>query len=343
MFLCKHHQLFWVLSLAFRLSAEEQSVSLNEPCMGWPEAPEVISHQLESSDNGYSLTVRVKNPSHELISACVKAFDLHQWQDANQNCQAAAEAGSIRSRVYLGGTIYIQTMVTKQLPEDQLVNAYQHLSAAFDKGEALAGLWLGQMYLDGHLVTKNIQSALFYFEASAKIGELSSALKAGNIYFKQGTPSGYKNAVKYFQQAADGEKGLPEAAYILSRIYLKGIGVEADKQAAREWLEKAARKKDPEACLQMAALSIDQEQPRDPFNTVALDYLACSDQNAYQTQAYYCRLYWCTPKGFYHCEQLEKLAPSKEIYNSIMREDYRKCPDIDMSWEEWVSIHQLEQ
>ena len=164
---------------------------------------------------------------------------------------------------------------------------------------------------------------------------------AGEIHFNKATPEGFMKARYFYTQAAKGEHGLPEAAYLLGSLFIDAKGVQHNRKRGTYWLKRAVKGGNADACHRMAALSIDNNKPNDPFNKKALRYLQCSDPQLLNTQAFYCKLYWCTPKAAYHCEQTEKLTTSTEQYQQMMKNDWRICARrfANTTWEEWLAHH----
>lgn len=67
---------------------------------------------------------------------------------------------------------------------------------------------------------------------------VSQTFVAGHYYFGHGTTQNYKEAVRWFQLAA--EQGLSHAQYYLGIIYKNGEGVEKNDVIAYMWMNIAA-------------------------------------------------------------------------------------------------------
>lgn len=150
-------------------------------------------------------------------------------------------------------------------------SAAQALEFAAGQGSALA-LWkLGKMHSAGDGVPQDDLKAFEYFSKiadeyadetpgsqNAKI--VSSAFVALGEYFRDGIPGSYVKAnpgraFEMFQYAAS-YYGDPEAQYLLSRLYLEGIGAARDARQAARWAHLAADKGHVEAQMLLGQLMI---------------------------------------------------------------------------------------
>ena len=198
-----------------------------------------------------SVIIEIDPPSDELGLACYKHYTASQWELAQHSCRGAADEGSTISRERLGFALY-KLVLENKLPESSLADAYDNFRFAYLQGRIHSGHYLGLMYLYGHYVDANEEIALAYFETLAWSRRiLESALMAGQIYFNRATPESYRKAREYYHQAAKGEDGLVEAAYLLGNFY---IDVEQDITNGQLWLKKAAQRKYPAACARMISL-----------------------------------------------------------------------------------------
>ena len=76
------------------------------------------------------------------------------------------------------------------------------------------------------------------FTKKKKIKEGNRIIENFKTGLEQFKNQDYSNAFIHFEKAA--EKGLPQAQYYLSYIYLKGLGVTEDEHKSFEWCQKAA-------------------------------------------------------------------------------------------------------
>lgn len=136
-------------------------------------------------------------------------------------------------------------------------------------GNGKAMLLLAQAYAEGKGTEKNDKSAYkWFYEASQKANgatgtDLAEARYQTGICYLQGkgTARRVKEAIYYFTLASE-QGGHALAQYNLGKCYLEGIGTKADKNRARLWLNKAAKKGVQEAkeLLKSPAL---KEEPSD--------------------------------------------------------------------------------
>ena len=106
-----------------------------------------------------------------------------------------------------------------------------------------ATYWLGECYLHGHGIEKNVSKAIELWEFSADecdgvLMELANLYRDG-IEFEPD----YKKAVYWLERAARldyaPDSGFPEARYDLGVYYYEGKGVERDLKKAIEYFELA--------------------------------------------------------------------------------------------------------
>ncbi|KAA6182479.1 protein kinase [Thiohalocapsa marina] len=109
------------------------------------------------------------------------------------------------------------------------------------EGNASAENMVGEMYLEGLGVNKDVGKALQWFRKAADKGSPEAQLNIGYIYDLGlvGVEDDLE-AVRWYRKAADQE--YPEAENMLGRMYQEGEGVEQDMSAAVSWFRKAAEK-----------------------------------------------------------------------------------------------------
>ncbi|STY30303.1 enhanced entry protein EnhC [Legionella wadsworthii] len=162
------------------------------------------------------------------------------------------------------------------------------LNKAVINGNIQAKTKLGKLYLEGKLVDKdekkgeellNQAAAQGYAPAMVALGEWALAhdqkdqalewfKQAGNhqsneayldlaqIYLQQKSPI-YDPKAAYIWTLKAAQNGMPQAKRELAEMYQKGIGVEADPEIAKQWLNQANQDesaKNQEAALAQAAL-----------------------------------------------------------------------------------------
>ena len=101
-------------------------------------------------------------------------------------------------------------------------------------------LRLGDCFYKGlGAIRRDYDSAVFFYEQAAKLGNVDAQIIVGNCYANgQGVKKDEKKAFKWISQAA--EKGSAEAQNYLGEFFSKGIGVTINKKEAEKWYKKAA-------------------------------------------------------------------------------------------------------
>jgi uncharacterized protein len=149
------------------------------------------------------------------------------------------------------------------------------IDSAIKLGNANAMNTLGNLYLNGVTVTKNVDSAIYWYKKSASAGYSTSCLILGNLYredkkvlqdFKEavkyytlgvklnnascknmlaymyykgfGTTQDYNKAFSLYKETAN--LGNQNAMYFLGLCYKNGYGTAVDKEQAKFWLQKSA-------------------------------------------------------------------------------------------------------
>lgn len=91
------------------------------------------------------------------------------------------------------------------------------------------------MAVRGEMIGGSFNAAIIWYRRSADGGYLPAMHRLGEICFQDHNDKG---AVRWFKAAA--EKGYAESQVILAYMYEQGLGVQANKQDAEKWREKAA-------------------------------------------------------------------------------------------------------
>jgi len=113
------------------------------------------------------------------------------------------------------------------------------LKTQAELGTALAQYNLGNDYLNGKGVLRNLKIAAEWYSKSASKGFPAAQHALGNCYFYgEGVDKDLKIAAKWYKKAA--EQGFVTAQYALGECYLEGDGVVRSMQAAAEWYRRAA-------------------------------------------------------------------------------------------------------
>lgn len=133
----------------------------------------------------------------------------------------------------------------KDKPEESLM----WMKKAADLGLLSAQMTLSGMYATGDRVPKDpTQSFVWTLKIAAEpAAPLFWINKAADICFEgwETIPKNYPQAIELYERTA--ARGDPHGLTRLGQIYLEGLGVTADPEKAREYLNKAVAKGSPEA------------------------------------------------------------------------------------------------
>ena len=104
-----------------------------------------------------------------------------------------------------------------------------------------ANYYLGECYFLASYKMKDDKKAFEYFIKSAELGSILGMSKAGAGYLLGlgGVKKDYKKAFEYLNIAV--AKGIAEAQYIISTMYIDGLGMKKDKKRGIEYLELSAK------------------------------------------------------------------------------------------------------
>ena len=124
--------------------------------------------------------------------------------------------------------------------------SYEKAKLAANKGDPTAQYLLGEMYLFGHGVEKNLPLAFTWLEKSANQGNADAQVDLAELYDhsipETGIAKDYAKAIMWYQKALAG--GNASAATNLGFLYKKGWGVEKNLNKAMELYQIAAAKGD---------------------------------------------------------------------------------------------------
>lgn len=120
---------------------------------------------------------------------------------------------------------------------------YRRAAAQFtkdaEKGEASAQANLGDMYLEGEGVHRDVAKAIEWYQKSAAQGNMFAQSSLGEMYAEgTGVPKDEARAVDLFQKSA--AQGLNSAQLSLGKMYLHGKGVNRNLILAYAWFNLAA-------------------------------------------------------------------------------------------------------
>ena len=129
------------------------------------------------------------------------------------------------------------------------------LIAKAEKGEAVAQLELGGIYLKGEGVTKDVAEAVKWLSKAAALGNSEAQMKLGGIYISgRGVLKNSVEAAKWYMMSA--EQGNAAAQCQIGRMHLTGVGVPKDDVEAYKWSNLAATQGDAAAKKVIAFLLI---------------------------------------------------------------------------------------
>lgn len=116
------------------------------------------------------------------------------------------------------------------------------LEVLASQGDIDAHTMLGMYYF-----MQDDERALPHLIAGAEAGDSRAQYYLGGVYYfgKFGTEADKAAAASYYLKSA--QKGHVPAQYGIAVCLYNGEGVEQDRQAAREWMEKAAQNNDEDA------------------------------------------------------------------------------------------------
>jgi uncharacterized protein len=128
---------------------------------------------------------------------------------------------------------------------------------------------LGQMYVEGRGVQKDVMRGLLLLERVAQQGRTSAQFRLAQLYERgaEGLAADSGRAIAYYQMAA--EAGNAAALYELAGLYATGDGVQRDGRRAVELYEQAAAAGDERARGKLSDLYADSK-------AVARDYAEAS-------------------------------------------------------------------
>lgn len=115
----------------------------------------------------------------------------------------------------------------------------EELRERAEQGDSCAKFEIGEIYYEGKLVEKNIQTAVEWFEKAADdYKEKFSQMKLGRMYeIGDGVEQDYLKAIKYYERAAFTSPLQNEALYRLALFYLNGYGYEQNYEYAASMFE----------------------------------------------------------------------------------------------------------
>lgn len=152
--------------------------------------------------------------------------------------------------------------------EKDIEKALEYFKHAFMLGDNKAGVQLSIIYFLGEHVEKDLSRSFQYLSDAAKSGDPDALFYMGQYYYSL---HDYTSAFPWFQKAA--ESGNIDAEYSLGISYLFGKGTEVDINKAISYFIQSAEKKHPKACHILATLYLNGWNSIAKDETLGLKYL----------------------------------------------------------------------
>lgn len=160
------------------------------------------------------------------------------------------------------GVASAQTLVAElfaegfAVPRDMAQASFWYAQAA-EAGDPVAQFKYGLMLMSGLYAERDPERGRALMKAAADAGNATAQFNYGQILVDQKPGNdGLLAALPYFENAA--VQGIPDAQYALSQIYLNASGIAEEKrEAARDWLRRAAQAGYDTAQLDMGIWLID--------------------------------------------------------------------------------------
>src|ERR1043165_9652319 len=169
------------------------------------------------------------------VKKAVNAFRnrLHEISGTptNDELKTKAESGDVTAQLELGRSL---------LRSSDFKEALEWFRKAADQGSASAQHDIGNMYVLGQGVEKDMAESVKWFTKAAEQGDTDSEYALGLRYAGgTGVEQDFAQAVKWYSLAAN--KGSMYAQAGLAIRYEKGQGVAPDKSEAYKWYDLAAQ------------------------------------------------------------------------------------------------------
>lgn len=122
--------------------------------------------------------------------------------------------------------------------------AFRHFEDLASKGDPAAQASLGQMFLEGLGIEKDVERALELFEASAQRGEPAGMNGLGWLHLHGlGVEQNPETAASWYRRSA--EKGDGDGQTLMGWLFQNGLGVEANDREAVAWYRRSAEQGNP--------------------------------------------------------------------------------------------------
>ncbi len=124
----------------------------------------------------------------------------------------------------------------RQNPSHSETEAYRWYEKAASAGDAESQITLGDWYLDGNKVTRNLLTAVKWYGKAAAQNSAYAQYSLGVIYLQKNNPEvplNYAQALTWLEKAA--WSNFHAAQYLLGKMYYTGMGVPNNQVLAYAW------------------------------------------------------------------------------------------------------------
>jgi uncharacterized protein len=238
---------------------------------------------------------------------------------AVEHYRAAARTGDVGAQLALARLLRADGDDVPDDPEESArwySEAAEQLQADARTGDAQAREQLGDLYLEGRGVPKNVDQALVLYEGAARSGRVGAQLKLARLLQtgEDGVPADPAKAATFFQMALD--QGHPSAAYTLAQMYAEGEGVPQDGTRAVELYRASVEQGDTRAYVRLGDLYASGDAVTQDYEEAVRWYTLAAEHG--------------DPKGFYRLGEAyergrgvpEDLVHSLMWYSLAEQSDY---------------------
>ncbi len=214
-------------------------------------------------------------------------------QKAEQYFLKASQYGNVTARYQLA-KMYLHQEVARQDEDPEYPIDYKKIHQAISwleeavlRENPFAAYALGNLYLEGNLIAKDMEKAIFYLTASAGQNNSYAQYKLGKIFLSEEYRD-IPKALQYLISSADQNNSY--AAYRLGRLFLLGEEVPKDMEKAVRYLIPSADSGNSFAQYILGKLYLmGKELPQDEEKGLKLLQMAAEQGNIY---AAYLLEYW---------------------------------------------------
>lgn len=135
--------------------------------------------------------------------------------------------------------LLVQLIPAKILAVDTLYDdRFKNWQSQAEQGDPRAQYSLGNAYLKGNEVAKDVDKAIEWFEKAATQKHAKSEYILGKLYYEgKSVRRNYNTSFKWIKKSA--EHGHHPAQFLLGKMYADGDGTDKDLDMALDWLKKA--------------------------------------------------------------------------------------------------------